>query len=803
MKSSLLLLFSCFVTLLIQGQNINFDSLHYWKGDILDFDWKQNEVKSIMSSSGSSLLYFESNWKEDGLLNFKLKLPFSPSSNNVFELLISSDSLFVDSNLILLKIGESGSNDGLDVFKGQMLELTNAKRNWGSGGSAAISIVYKNDSLTFFEEFEQDSIEKIGVISVTTLPRYVGLKCKYTKSNASKFTLKDLFFGLQPIDSIPPKIVSIEMLAKHEICVFFNEKISDNHLNYQPIPENIVLHDSSVVLKYKNQEDFSLSIIDSLSDIEGNISNIDTTIFINYLNKYDLIISEIMVDPDVNVNSISDEYLELYNRSNYPLSIVNVMILIDSVVEKLPDTVLDANSYLVIFPKKSLINSGSEIKIISEKETIHKIDYNLDWYKDSYKKLGGWSMEMIDVSKPCLNIKNWEATINFNGGTPGLINSVNRMLKENLLFEIDRFFPVNDTTIQIVFNYSISNRVVLDSIIIDKLQIHQMSYQNNEVTVFTEQMKVDSIYSLRIEEPIYSCWKEGYIDSVSIKYALPSILQEGDVIINEILFDPDFSGSDYIEVFNKTKEYYNIKQLQLGSYDDIGNISDVHFLTKEDRLISPFETIAFSEDIDWIKLNYEKYGNILKSELPACNNNEDNVLLMSTQGKIIDSLFYSDSWHYSELNSSENVALERISPNKSNNAVNWFSASSASGYGTPGLKNSAAGQNTEGNETVFIENDVITPNNDGVNDFLRINFNLAEVGWIGSIKIINSLGITIHTLAPNILLGPTDIITWNCNLATKSTLTAGIYVLLIQMIHPETGNKFNQKITFYINRELK
>ncbi len=802
MKSTLLIISACFFTLISNGQNVDFDSLQHWKGDVLDFDWKQNEISLNQNSSGSSLIYFEANWKEDAVFNCNVSLPFSPSNNNSFELLISTDSLFATPHLISFKVGESGTSDGFDIFKDNVLKLYNYDRNWGNGGSGTISISYKNDSLVFFEKFSQDTIRRLGALYSPISLNYIGLNCKYTKSNATKFNFNDLYFGVEPVDSIPPFITSLEVNSKNEIVLCFNERIKNNRLDFNPTPSSVVLLDSSIVLNYSDSRDFTLNIIDSIHDVDGNTLMIDTFIFINYLNQYDLIITEVMAAPDASINLLSDEYVELYNRSGQILPMRSIVLWVDGVSEILPDTVLTQNEYLVIYPKKALLNSGSEIKIISNNQSIHQVDYNLDWYKDAYKQSGGWSLEMIDVTKPCLKINNWEASGNFDGGTPGVINSVNGILEKDIVFELDHVFPINDTTLQITFNYEIQNETVLDSIIIDNLSVYQLLYESNEITVSTDHMKVDSIYNLRINQTINSCWDDGIFDGASFKFSLPTISKKNDLIINEILFDPDVSGSDFIEILNNSSNYYNLSKLQFGSLDENGKITDVHFLSKEDKLISPSETVAFTEDLDWVKQQFNESGRINYANLPSCNNSDDVVLLISTQGIIIDSLSYSDTWHYSELNSTENISLERISPNLSNNSTNWFSASSSSGYGTPGLPNSTMGKVIEEHENVFIEHNVITPNNDGVNDFLRIHINMKEIGWIGSIQVINSLGIVIHTLAPNMLFGASDRLIWDCSLITKSTITAGIYVLFIQMIHPESERKINKKITFYINREV-
>ena len=802
MKFVFQFIFSFFFTLISQAQHHDFDSLQNWKGAILDFDWKQNEILLAQKSSSSTLVYFEANWTNDIEFKCNLELPFSPSSNNSFELLISADSLFSDSNLISLKVGESGVSDGFDVFKGNILKIYNNKRFWGNGGSGFLSIICKNDSLFFFEKYEQDTTRLIGSLHLDPDLKYIGFNCKYTKSNANKFNFSKLFFGIPQIDSVHPYVYSTQVNSKNEIELFFSESIGGNHLKFYPKPFNVILKDSSIILKYLEAYDFTLNILDSIQDLSGNTLIIDTSIFINYLNQFDLIVTEIMANPDSNINLLTSEYLELYNKSNYPISLKGAMICIDGINEKLPSIVLAQNDYLVIYPKKSLLNNGSEVKIVFNNKTIHKVNYNLEWYKNDFKKSGGWSLEMIDFTKPCLKIKNWSASENISGGTPGVTNSIDGKLQDEVAFKLDYIFPMNDTTLQITFNYDILLNNGLDSIPLGNIKVYELDYKSNNLILLTDPMEADSIYNIIIQQPIKSCWNNGFIDNIELNFSLPSIPKQADLVINEILFDPDVLGSDFIEILNNTEKYFNLSKMKLGSLDKNGNIDDVHFLSNQDKLILPSETIAFTEDVDWLRQQFYNSGNVIFSKLPSCNNEEDNIFLMSTQGKIIDSLSYSDTWHYTELNSTENISLERICPNTNNEATNWFSASSNSGYGTPGLPNSSISEVVEEYERVFIDQDVITPNNDGINDFLRINFNMNKIGWIGSIKVVNSKGIPIHTIAPNFLFGASERISWNCELLEKSILSAGIYVLLVQMFHSDTGEKLNKKISFYINKEL-
>ena len=516
MKFIFQFIFAYFFTLISQAQYHDFDSLQNWKGALLDFDWEKNKILLNQNSSSTTLVYFEAKWTDDVEFKCNVELPFSPSRNNSFELLISADSLFLDSNLISLKVGESGASDGFDIFKGNILETYNKNRFWGSGGSGVLSIICENDSLFFFEKYEQGTTRFIGALHLNPYLKFIGFNCKYTKSNANKFNFSKLFFGIPAIDLFPPYISSTQVNSKNEIELFFNESIENNYLKFYPKPSSIRLNDSSIVLKYLDAYDFTLNILGSIQDLSGNSLKIDTSIFINYLNQFDLIITEIMADPDGDINLLTNEYLELYNKSSHPVSLNGAMICIDGINEKLPNIILAQNDYLVIYPKKSLLNSGSEVKIVFNNKTIHKVNYNLEWYKNDFKKAGGWSLEMIDVTKPCLKIKNWGATENINGGTPEVVNSINGTLQDEVAFKLDYIFPVNDTTLQITFNYDINFSKGLDSIPLGNIKIHELHYRSNNLTLLTDPMEIDSVYHVIIQQPIKSCWKEGLIDDVSL-----------------------------------------------------------------------------------------------------------------------------------------------------------------------------------------------------------------------------------------------------------------------------------------------
>ena len=60
-----------------------------------------------------------------------------------------------------------------------------------------------------------------------------------------------------------------------------------------------------------------------------------------------------------------------------------------------------------------------------------------------------------------------------------------------------------------------------------------------------------------------------------------------------------------------------------------------------------------------------------------------------SQNQIIDAFAYYEDMHFSLLETTDGVSLERLNPNaKTQNSNNWHSAASTAGFGTPTYKNS-------------------------------------------------------------------------------------------------------------------
>jgi len=184
-------------------------------------------------------------------------------------------------------------------------------------------------------------------------------------------------------------------------------------------------------------------------------------------------------------------------------------------------------------------------------------------------------------------------------------------------------------------------------------------------------------------------------------------------------------------------------------------------------------------------------------DLPSFNNDSGNVSIShaSSPNDYIDQFDYNDDLHFELLDDTEGVSLERISftaETQSND--NWHSASSTAGFATPGVVNSnLIPQITSEGEFDLVEQ-TFSPNSDGDNDFLIINYRLDKPGYVANIKVFDDEGFEIKNVVSNGLLATDGIITWNGTSDEGIISQIGIYIVAAELFHPDGDVKNFKKV---------
>ncbi|MGQ1908882.1 lamin tail domain-containing protein, partial [Marinifilum sp. RC60d5] len=524
-------------------------------------------------------------------------------------------------------------------------------------------------------------------------------------------------------------------------------------------------------------------------------------------------INEIMADPSPGNGLPEYEFIELYNTQGYPVSLENWSLKVGEKKTTLPVDTIAGNSYLILCSTTSaesfaeygnvlsvtsfpgLTNSGSEVEILSaEDKQIDKITYSDSWYKSAEKEDGGWSLERIDPLNISWQEPNWLASVDINGGTPGKINSVDAENRDQNSPGIEKLVLISSSSITILF----SEPMDLEGLANLK-NIELLPDSENPIEIlnvdgvgqrFDLYFQADFIGNSRYKIIFSDAISDLAGNSLSVKeyeFWVPLDVSKGDIVINEVLFNPISGGSDYVELYNVSDKIIDLSKVYLAKRDENLILIDSVKVSDNQLLFYPNSFILLSADTVNILENYYTSNPEVfhETKIPNYSDKEGRVVLLS-DFEIIDDFAYKEEMHFDLLASVDGVALERINPNaETNNESNWQSAAQNIGFGTPGLENSVYDDIENEDEEVSLSTKIFSPDNDGKDDRLYIIFNLQEDAYVVNIRIYNSIGKEVRKLASNLYLASEDKVHWDGLGAKKERLAIGIYMIYIELFNAD------------------
>lgn len=791
-------------------------------------------------SEGKAWLSVDYGCYEDTEWHFWIKENYSPSSKNYCDIYLYSDKTDISSATYgyFLRFGEAGNNDVIDLMRLDGNITTSICRGIDTFISSPFStfvkvIHYKSGYWEVFIDKTGSGIyqrEAYGNDSTFQVSDHFGILANYTAGNATKLFFDDFYVGPRTIDTIPPKLLSCNILDKNHLQLIFNEGIDelkaldinnytiDNQLNN---PSDVTFGNdrSTIILKFNDiiQEGIYYTLnIKCLEDISGNYSENITYTFLYYnAHENDIVINEIMADPAPQVELPSWEYIELYNTCDFPIDITNWTFIIGTSEKKIEQNiVIQPNNYLLLchedaiedlshygychgFPSFQIANNGTHLSLVNEtNELISDIDFNISWYHDHYKEEGGWSLEEIDPNNPCAGKDNWRASVEKAGGTPGSVNSVNapNILRPNF----EHVNILSNRVLEIYFDQkmNITSLQNIESYTVIEMQAHPSdiltlpSKTNYVKLLFSQEFEPGRLYTISIDN-LLNCKDLNQEETLYATFGIPEYPDSNDLIINEILFNPISPGVDYLEIYNRSDKIIDLSKIFIGSIKkNFPNPPDtiIKEICSESRLFLPHNYILLSTDSDVIGHQYNiKLDNFFDMiSFPPYPNEEGEAIICTKNKSIIDKMYYSEKMHYDLLMETQGVALERISfENSSLELSNWHSAASNVNYGTPGYKNSISfdPEFKDTNDKIYVAPEIFSPDGDGYNDITGIYYNLDDIGYTLNINIFDSNGHLVRHLLRNNLVNQQGMMTWDgCN-DNNNRIPPGIYIVLTEVFN--------------------
>ena len=529
----------------------------------------------------------------------------------------------------------------------------------------------------------------------------------------------------------------------------------------------------------------------------------------------DIVINEILADPDPSVALPAAEFVELWNRTTEDIPLKNWTYSDASTTYRFDAETVKAGEYVIlcskadtgkfrdfarvlgIAPWPALNNNADELTLRHPTgKIISSMGYSAAWYPDGKKRDGGWSLELVDPLSRCTGKQNWLASTDSAGGTPGRTNSVYQLIDQAEPLAISRVVMIDSMTIGVTFNRYTDSLTAADpgnySLNNGAGKPAQAFYSS------ADQLTVALKFSLPIGRgKMYKLTVSGVTDcsgSVirpgkdALDFFVPAKAGEGGILISEVLFNPRSTGVDFVELYNNSGDELDLADLSLSNSTQADTLNGGKQITKSQRLIKPGEFIVLTSDPEKVKSEYfteNRQAFIKMSSFPSFNN-EAGVVTILRDKQIIDQFSYSAKMHMPLIKNPDGISLERSSyARPANDPGNFRSAAASVGFATPGYKNSQQLPESDIADEFTIASNTFSPDDDGFEDQMEIHYRLSKPGFVANVTIFNDRGNAIRKLYKNYTLGISGTLSWDGLDETASTRTAGIYLVYAELFNTE------------------
>lgn len=731
------------------------------------------------------------------LFEFNATLKFNPSRYNYLRIYLLADhdrfNEFPDGYYILL----GGADDEISLYKIEnkksALITGTSKRIIYNQNNIHVQLTLHTDNTWSLSSRINDEPEYVKQNSEPDLVSYKGSHwgpcCVYTKTYSDKF-LFDYF------------------------------RISnDNNPEERPLPEN---PDS----EEPDSEKPGNGIVTDEDDPEETPSddpkeeNSDEPVTaIRNLKFGDLIISEIMANPKGSAGLPDAEYLELYNQSDTTIPLSQIRFHYDNRTFILPAYNLKPNHYIVLcHPDKQnlfvpeipvvgvigfpiLANTGKRLYLETLQHTLlYMVCYSDKWY-GTESSSSGYSMEIVDKENLFASASNWRSSEAALGGTPGAVNSVDAQNPDLTPPWITGHGFTLAGNLEIRFSKPLDLNLSGGKLL-DKFYIDSLNYPNRDILYLSHESAYPEIKEIDFNQ--IECLSGNLLlPRNKLTFSVSEKTQQGDILINEILYQPLPGQSGFVELYNRSDRILDLRNHFLSALSEEGRIKTRFPLTDKTTLLMPGEYVVVSLDPLSLFNQYGYHGTplIISPERLSLYKSESILAIMNPDSLIIDRVNYGSSHHTTSRDDKEGISLERKELNDSSAGKYWRSGDSETGYATPGYANSIQ----EGIETED------TPEKDSQCEFwlpygkvqitgnesasLYLCYKLEQDGYWATFRIYDHKGILVKELAKSCPLDTTGEFRWSLENLGSRFAEPGFYILWIEYFN-RTGVSHRRSIAF-------
>ncbi len=678
----------------------------------------------------------------------------------------------------------------------------------------------------------------------------VGVSLLYSSANARNFYFDDFFVS----DTTPPLLTRAAAATARTLDVLFNEAVDPASVGQAsryrlgsgttPLTAQVSAQNPALVRLVFGADFAGSNVLEvrNVADLYGNVAAGPLTASFGgpagVPGVGELIITEILADETPVVGLPASEFVEIFNNTTTKtLSLRGVRLLKPGgTAAVLPDTArLRPGQYAVLcgstragqfagfgrvfgltnFP--ALSNTADQLVLRGPGgTTLFEVSYTDDWYGDQRKKNGGWTLEMRDPANYCAGAGNWAASQDASGGTPGRRNSIAAANPDRQPPTLLRVAALTASVIRLYFGekldsaasaspalYTLQGSGGTAGAAVLRAAPVGPDFRAVDLSLSTPLLPSQPL-TVRVARAVDCVGNaSGALSFAGL--ARPESAQPGDVVVNEVLFNPRVGGAYFVEVLNRSARYVSLQGYAIGTVK-AGGGSQALVSAAAPFVLAPGQLVALTADPAVLLAQYPTSAdpnNLLAvSGFPTLDNNTGRVYVLDARGQELDRYDYDKSQQLSLLSTLDGVSLERIRAQGPSQAGNFHSAASTVGYATPGRANSQAQDAVGGGSELSVAPELFTPDDDGQNDFTTLNYALDQPGYVASVTVYDALGQLTRRLVRNETLPTSGFVAWDGLTDQGRKATVGYYILHIELFRPSDGARREYKKTVVVGARL-
>ncbi|WP_143959539.1 lamin tail domain-containing protein [Litoribacter populi] len=626
-------------------------------------------------------------------------------------------------------------------------------------------------------------------------------------------------------DRTAPKIGSVEAHLENEIMVTFDEDLDPimamvaNHYQLDGVHPQMVIsaeNSNQVILHFgaplEDKSTYNL-FVHRIEDLNGNSVEGDYFSF-TFEKPYapsfkEIVINEVMAAPREGQTLPNAEYVELYNTGSQAIQIGGYRLANSRSSTVLPRFVLQPESYLILSAQSqasnfqpfgpslglsnwpALLNGGDEVKLLDRSgQVLDSLEYITASYGGTEFAQGGYSLEVVNPFQTCNTFGNLRPSSTSERGTPGKPNAVFDPTPDRTQPGIQKLTILDSVSVLITFSKPMQERLSEQYFNLEKNDIHALTYHDLSRTevllVFSKPLEKNTQFQLHINDFRDCLGNLLSEEDENQLLLLPGEASSGDIIINEVLFNPLTGSPKFVEILNTSTQYLSLKNWKLANFAN-EEISNRRIISSQDLILPPNGYLAITTDANQLLQIYPKSENLHElASLPSYPIREGTVILLDPEENFVERFDYHEKLHNPLLKEVKGVSLERLQAvGNGNNPKNWHSASGNIGWATPGFKNSQNMESPNSASMFTVSPEIFAPDAVGVQPYTSIHYQMDEPGYLATIQILGINGRLLKEITQNQILGQNGFYIWNGTDEKGAKQRPGYYIIWIQLTHPK------------------